>query len=580
MFKLASGRMYSSELLGQEIKPGAEIHPPHSLTPIEHCESTKGFYALDFGEKFWHLNSHRPCAHNELRALYQRVLMPVISPNLAAIAAVREQLMLYADQIESNMRPCKTSYVVESPLVYALGLIEPKKAVEVGGCPIQLDQLVEHGFPIHKRRAYRRALNDLQQAPFRERDAYVTGFVKAEKLKIMEKDGDPRLIQFRSQRFNLVFGSYTRAIEKYFYQLRDEFGLRFITKGLCERKRAQLLQRAWDRYEDPVAMAFDLSRWDAHCSVPLLKAVHDFYLRLCPEPQFAALLQHQLHNTGFTNSGWRYKSPGGVMSGDMTTALGNCLMLCGMVHALMRRLGLTDRLTLVDDGDDHCIIGNRADVERYATAASRWFEFVGHDLKVEGFAENFSDIKFCQHHPIHTVDGYQMMPDPGKVLATSSVVPGARYKTPEDRRFARAYLAEVWNARAVMHVGMPILGPYFYNLAKAVNSWRSYKGESILSLQQVHNIRLAIRLGASRRRFPMTKVEPTIQGRLEVARVYGFTIDEQLSLEQTRLGVEIPSPFREGWCETVDALQQEGPMLQFIRVGQPTRYNVEKHMRK
>lgn len=563
--------------LGHEIKGSSKLIAPPVLIPIEQCTTSKGFWALQLDERFWTIHSHRPCQHNELRALYQRVLMPVLTPNQSAIVQVGATMKNYADLIEHNTRsttPPSNSRAVEA-----------SHSIVIPGCPIDHDFLVEKCFPVAKRGAYRRALQDLRLAPLKPGDAFVTGFVKAEKLKIVEKDGDPRLIQFRSQRFNLELGAYTRAIEKQLYNLRNDRGERFIVKGLCEYKRAQLMHRAWLSYENPAAMAFDLSRWDAHCSEALIDQLHQFYLRLCPSPHFKTLLQYQRHNKGRTQGGWRYSTRGGVMSGDMTTALGNCVMLCAMVDTLIDRLGLRGRLTLIDDGDDHCLIGNLPDVQRYAAAAPDWFALLGHDLKVEGFATDFCDILFCQHHPILLPNGsYKLMPDPKKVLSTSFYIPGAKYKTLSEAKIARAYLHEVWYTRAILHSGMPILGPLFWHLARSAHDWREQHWDSNMKRTvdwstawknqpanaqvpaHIQNARLNIRLGASKDKFPSYCVEPSCEARVQVAQVYGISIDEQLYFESMRLGGAIPSP-KHITGDTLDAWQQEGPMQTIIRVG-------------
>jgi len=375
-------------------------------------------------------------------------------------------------------------------------------------------------FPAQKRRKYTQCLNSLLAEPLNKRDWLIKAFVKSEKLKIEQKDGDPRMIQARSMRFNLEIGMYTKAVEKALYHLKDpqleKLGvhLPLIAKGRNLYQRAQDLRRMWDLMERPVALSLDLSRWDMHVTKPLMELVmHPFYKSLLQNEWFSQLLSRQVNNRAVTEGGLVYTNECGVTSGDMTTALGNCVAVVVIV-LLFRRvmqwcaqnveqgtletaiqesvdgLGsinqnkrmlrfittagrhLTELQTrrkllkntgmlIYDDGDDHVMLVEK---DLYAVCAEllpEWWRMMGHEMKVEGHTEKFHQILFCQHKPFLTPRGWVMCPDPYKVMATSNIVTGLNLENP------RRYLETVWRARALLHQDVPVLARFFLR-----NAWK------------------------------------------------------------------------------------------------------------
>jgi len=466
--------------------------------PIDDCETKRGFLALQLHQDCWEVFTHRDCQHNQLRSIYQRVLMPVPVPSRQALLEVREAMMSFA---------------------YDIG----------GVADCSLDEVVSY-YPKKKQKKYAEALAELKSVGLIDRDRQISAFIKSERLKISEKDGDPRMIQFRSVKFNLALGRFTRPIEKRLYEV-TWLGEKVVMKGYNERDRATCMWRAWQKYANPTAMAFDLSRWDAHCSVELLKVVHEFYLQLNPSAEFADLLTVQLDNKCRTRDGWVYTAPGGVMSGDMTTALGNCVMLCAMVIALMKRLDL--ELSFLDDGDDHCIIGEEDDVRKYAEQAPQWFEMCGHSLKVEGFAQEFHKILFCQNKPTRCEGRWTLSPDPRKVLSTAFVAPRPSSGMPLE--MIHAYLAEIWYMRAILHQGVPILGPLFSRLARETRHLRKDRVHDVWTNMHF----LVERLGYDGRS-KISPIEIDPEARWICEENYGFSVDEQIVLENMR--VPLPAP--------------------------------------
>lgn len=382
---------------------------------------------------------HSGCACNELRSLRTRVLMTTPIPDSQAIGLIRQEAVKLGNQLQF--------------------------------VPVSYEQLITM-FPSHKRVSYNRALEDLR---FRSidlrKDGFVTAFIKAERLLCGPQDcrpdmyfpdevgKDPRMIQFRSMRFNLALGRYTRPLEKSLYQLRCPIaGTRMIAKGLNPHKRGALLSRIWGHYDLPMALSLDLSRFDAHVHVEFMAALHQFYLAACPSKEFADLLAVQLKNRGRTMNGFRYKTSGGVMSGDMTTALGNCAIVVLVYNAFRQCIpGSMHKWTLIDDGDDHVIIGDANVVRDLAKLLPTFWAMLGHKLTVEGLVDQFEKIVFCKHYPYQIMGKTVMVPDVTRTLSTSLSIPG-RVLDPY------GWLQQVSYCRAIIHRGVPVLGPLFAKL--------------------------------------------------------------------------------------------------------------------
>lgn len=318
-------------------------------------------------------------------------------------------------------------------------------------------------FPKAKQKAYRKAQQELEdRGAITEKQSYISAFVKHEKLRLEEKEGDPRMIQFRSMHFNLTYGAYTRGVEKQLYDLKLN-GKKIIFKGLNERQRATLLREFWDEMEDPHALLMDASRWDMHCSKPFLEAtLHEVLKSLHPCKELRRLMAMTLNNRGFTAGGHRYKLEGSVMSGDMTTALGNCVAMLCCVIALAEKLRVLHLIRIFCDGDDTGIIAPGWVAKLFAQHAPQWFLDCGHTIKMESMVDEFEQIEFCQHHPVFAAGAWRMMPNPMKTISSSLMIPRGKIAEAGD------YLLQVWWARAILHQGMPILGPLFARLARSL----------------------------------------------------------------------------------------------------------------
>jgi len=320
-----------------------------------------------------------------------------------------------------------------------------------------------------KLRRYQAALVSLEARPITRKDSYIQAFVKREKLSDPAKD--PRMIQARGARFNVALGCYLKAFEHRLYNIRGTGPLkrwlpagRLIVKGMNAVARAALLQVHWDSLSHPVQLGLDCSRFDAHCSVPLLRVEHSVYLKAFRgDPALARLLSYQLRNRCYTRSGLVYEVEGRRMSGDMNTALGNCVLMVCMMAAAMREIGLKPKhWRMADDGDDCCVMVEREVADEVARRLPEIFKRFGHTLKVESRADTLERVVLCGASPIMVGTVRRMITTPGRAIGKARV--HTKVLAPS---FRRPYVATIGECMLHMHSGVPILQEHALALRRA-----------------------------------------------------------------------------------------------------------------
>jgi hypothetical protein len=268
-----------------------------------------------------------------------------------------------------------------------------------------------------KRGVYERAARKAKSVPFDKRESTIISFVKVEKTNF-NKDKVPRVISPRSPVFNYRLGLYTKALEHDIYKSIDNlFGCRgrVVAKGLNATERGKEIAKKWAEFADPVAVGLDASRFDQHVSVEALEFEHSVYLKAYQnDPELQKLLACQLQAKAIANTSdgmrVRYEYRGTRASGDMNTALGNVLLMCGMMYSYFQTLGF--RVEFMNDGDDCVVMIERRNLDDFLANVEEYFTDLGFTMKVEGVYDELEMIEFCQSHPIWTREGYRMVRDP------------------------------------------------------------------------------------------------------------------------------------------------------------------------
>lgn len=282
---------------------------------------------------------------------------------------------------------------------------------------------------------YLQAVRSFLDNPVCERDAWIKAFVKVEKILFDDKvediddyfdaiggddvvhrpldSPDPRIIQPRSPRFNVAVGRYIKPIEGRVYGLLQElFHEVVVMKGFNAVEIGELAHKKWMRFDEPVALGLDASRFDQHVSVDALRFEHKVYQMFYPgNSELKRLLSWQLKNVGraFCPDGRvKYQVNGCRMSGDMNTGLGNCLLMCSMIYHHVVQQGIK-KVSLLNNGDDAVVIVEQRDLAKLQQNLVERFASLGFTMKVEEPVYRLEELEFCQMHPVFDGTSWQMV---------------------------------------------------------------------------------------------------------------------------------------------------------------------------
>lgn len=443
---------------------------------------------------------HSNCSANQYIALRNRVLAEVPRPTAVGLSELRETLKL--------LKPLLHKTVPLTPVEFANTYVGRRRARYLFGA----EQYTREGI--------------------KKSDARVSMFVKDERIPLnpLKPKPDPRAIQFRGAKYCVALGRHLKPLEHQIYDLKGDGVFlpptRLIGKGLSQGQRAMLLKRKWNSIADPVCVSLDASRFDMHCDEHLLEIEHEFYKCCNSDPEFATLLRYQLLNSGRTREGMKYKCRGKRMSGDMNTALGNCVNMILMVATFCRLLGI--KFELIDDGDDCLLIISRSDLRVVLDNVHAMFLEYGHEIKVENVAFDFESIVWCQCSPIQLADNtWTLVRNPWKCLMNA--LGGPKWASmPTWLRRKMCYT--IGSAELALSLGVPILQDF------ALALMRNSGTEQLVG--DGHEDFLTFRLlGAlkSMKEKHLLKYEPkpiTDLARISFFKAFALTTAQQLDIEE------------------------------------------------
>lgn len=335
--------------------------------------------------------------------------------------------------------------------------------------PIERDQ-----FPLlyvgRRRTVYEAAVLSLSTQAVSRRDAMIKAFVKAEKvLGALFKDPAPRLIQPRDPRYNVELGVFLKTLEKKVYAaIARVFGEVTVLKGYNAFQTGAIIANKWSKFRRPVGVGLDASRFDQHVSLEALRWEHGIYLSCFKGGDrhvLNRLLQWQCMNRGraYVPDGIiKYRTEGCRMSGDMNTAMGNCLLMCAMVHAYLESCGVM--ASLCNNGDDCLLICEQDDLDQLVGGGrlESWFSEMGFTMKVEEPVFELEACEFCQAKPVQVDGDYVMCRDIRKALAkdTHSVLPLSQGKV------AYGYCTSIADCGLALCSGMPVFQEFYLMLRR------------------------------------------------------------------------------------------------------------------
>jgi len=207
------------------------------------------------------------------------------------------------------------------------------------------------------------------------------------------------------------------------------------------------------------------------------------------------------------------------MSGDMNTALGNCLLMVLMVRAFMREQNIHGEI--FDDGDDVLVFFEEKFLDQVLRTCHDTFLGFGQEVKVENVAHRLEDIVFCQSSPVIDNSGkYAMVANWKKIISQSAS--GTRYWQEEKTRADMGY--SVGQCLLALYAGMPIIQTYAQRLCAS---------GGVLN-PEIYNTDWVFKLGreGERRELGTLAPEPiTTATRESFWKAYGIDPTQQVMLE-------------------------------------------------
>lgn len=427
--------------------------------------------------------------------------------------------------------PTPLAGVFSERLGKTLGMLKPFLP---STAPITHQQFVD-SCPSRKRRAYQQALDDINLTGLNlQKDSSVSVFVKYEKTdRTTKEDPVPRVISPRDPKFNIALGRYLRPIEeRIFKALGKLFGHKTVMKGMDTDKTAAVIQEKWDMFNKPVAIGLDASRFDQHVSLEALKFEHSIYELCFPlkkhKMKLRNILKWQLMNkcSGYTPDGQlQYVKEGTRMSGDMNTSLGNCVLMCMMIHAYSLHCGV--RVQLANNGDDCVVFMEQADEERFSRGLFQWFWEMGFNMAIEPPSYELEHIEFCQCRPVFDGVKYTMCRNPTTAIAKDSVF----LKHPDQFVTYEAWMHAVGTGGLALAGGLPIFNSFYQCYKRSgCPSWFSKRKQRNKHYGATDDV-LPWFMRQTSTQGVREAAEPAPAARASFYAAWGITPDEQIAME-------------------------------------------------
>lgn len=325
------------------------------------------------------------------------------------------------------------------------------------GCHRVPHDLVVAAYNGRKATRYSQACDSMEENPVTREDSKLTAFLKCEKTNLsVKEDPAPRLIQFPNPRYSLELMTYLKFSEKKFMRAIDAVWREpTVMSGYNCEELGELLNQKWQRYDNPVAVPLDFSRFDQHTSVGALKYEFEFYTSAFPgDSHLEELLSWQLTPHGVAVAGdgaIAYRCPnGGRGSGQINTSMGNKLIVCGLMWEYFQEIGL--EASLANMGDDCVIFTERENLKLLQTTLKKWWLARGYNAITEKPCYELEKIEFCQSNPVEVNGQWVMVRNPEKALSKDCITL-ASAETPA--QIASAYMA-ISTCGRIINSGVPI----------------------------------------------------------------------------------------------------------------------------
>jgi len=385
--------------------------------------------------------------------------------------------------------------------------------------PVSLDAVVEM-YQGRKKAIYQNAKERYEMHGWTRKYPWLKAFVKMEKVN---PDKAPRCIQPRDAGYNLLLATYIKPIEHRIYKAIDKtFGDGpTVIKGYNVCKIGRILRGKWKSFANPVAIGLDAVKFDMHVSKQALEWEHSVYNSMYKCKELRKLLVHQIYNRGGArckDGHLSYKVIGRRASGDMNTALGNCLIMCAMVYSYAAEKNI--HIKLANNGDDCVVMMEKEHEQNFMKGLDDWFMDMGFRMTAEAPVYRLAEIEFCQMRPIEYGNGEVMMV---RNIPTSLRKDTLCSVDISKEKTMKAWMTAVGKGGLSLTGGIPIVQNFYRSFI------RLGEGVSNKMAQQLNRNSGMYLLGTGMdRKFK----EPTAEARLNTYIAWGITPDQQVALEQ------------------------------------------------
>lgn len=461
----------------------------------------------------------KPCKQRKtfvLCALSHNHNYAVYNNNLTAIErAINERIFFvdYGDGFQPPLKPTQSFVDALAPMFKQLRKLvqytTPLTAREFAGTYVG-----------RRRTIYDKACDSLLIKPITKNDSIVSAFIKAEKYNFTKKPNPaPRIIQPRGPRYIVESGRYVKPIEKKIYKAIDSvYDSPTIFKGKNAEDRGAALRSHWDTFRKPVAIGIDAKRFDQHVSKEALEWEHSIYRLYYPDDkEFRRIMSWQLVNTGVArcNEGKaKYTVNGCRMSGDVNTALGNCLLMSSLIYCYAKHVGVFIRLA--NDGDDCVVTLESEDLAIFMAGLFEYAKTLGFHLTIEEPVYVFEQIEFCQCHPVLVGNQYIMVRDPRVAISKDCVA----LKPLDNQKIFKMWMAAVGEGGLSLTGGVPVWQHFYTRLYQLSDG-----AKPLQDLTMMTGMRMMSK-GMSRK---FTKPSP--ESRFSFWLAFGISPEEQITLE-------------------------------------------------
>jgi len=205
------------------------------------------------------------------------------------------------------------------------------------------------------------------------------------------------------------------------------------------------------------------------------------------------------------------------MSGDMNTGLGNCILMCAMVHAYAKSRGVD--VKLMNNGDDCVVMMEDVDLDRFNEGLNEWFLDLGFRMVAEQPVYQLHQIEFCQMHPIELGEECRMV---------RNIPVSLRKDTITVHNLANAATREKW-CTAVGTGGLNLTG----GIPVVQNFYKSYQRIGCMRMSRfTDDPTFATGMKLMSKGMNELYKTPDAWTRVQVFEAWGITPDEQEALEQ------------------------------------------------